>query len=478
MKKIVPIFILSLIICNATGLKAQMVTYSGPVEYHLELVKTAGGGGTDGGYDWNVNVNERQIIDGSFFVTFTGGATAGFSMFKLTSIEENISYVNTVNNEGNEQKTSQACYDDRLVFVKTATPGDSRTQRTSVNTSLVNPDKPVIEGGQMMFRGDKYTFMLMGKMKVNTSMETYTEETFPCLDTIIPPKTISNSTRVDIPIVISGEKTIETQDVLEGVYVKQNETSNDCNKCLGGLGRLVHGDVNCSYISKITTSWTLVKRNKECDAEVTYIKGDVKINGMPAKTGTVKVGAGDVITTGPKSRISLSLKNGNELYRLGSKSKLQLMLDPCNTHDIAPISKEQAMIKFINGKIIGVQMKPPPTDWTWFRTTVAGVRGQLIKPPKTFYTSVSTDLSGYLNLLIDPEKEELLIECGELPDEAVAFYLHFEDDEVKDFTVVNGSLKIEDTFQTKSKIVPEGTTTNKWDDGTIMSDVNISTKQN
>jgi hypothetical protein len=247
------------------------------------MIKTAGGGGTDGGYDWNVSVDERRIIDGSFFVTFTGGATAGLSVFKLTSIDENISYTNTVNNEGNEQKTSQACYDDRLVFIENVSPGDSRTQRTGVNTTRVNPEKPVIEGGQLMFRGNKYTFMLTGKMKVNINMETYTEETFPCWDTIIPPKSISSSTTRDLPIVVSGEKTIDTHDVLEGVYIKENETSNDCNKCLGGMGRMVHGNVDCSYISKITTSWTLVKRNKECDASVTYLKGDVKINGVPAQ---------------------------------------------------------------------------------------------------------------------------------------------------------------------------------------------------
>jgi hypothetical protein len=491
MKNLLAISFVLLLLNSFHHLKAQMVTYSGPVEYHLEVIKTANGGGTDEGYEWNVSVNEKQIINGSFFVTFTGGTTAGFSMFKLTSIDENIEYINTVNNEGNDRKTSQPCYDDRLVFVKTATPGDSRTKQSSINYTRANPEKMVIEGGQMMFRGDKYTFMLMGKMKVNMTVETYSEETFPCWDTIIPPKSISNSTTLDVPIAISGEKTIGNRNVLEGIYVKQNETSNDCNKCLGGLGRMVHGDVNCSYISKITTSWTLVKRNKECDADVTYIKGDVKINGMPAKTGTVKVGAGDVITTGPKSRISFSLKNGNELYRLGSKSKLQLMSDPCNTHDIAPISKEQAMLKFISGKVLGVKKKARlyredfdnDQDYylymsvnSWFHTAVAGVRGQLIKPPKTFYASASTDLSGYLNLPIDPEKEELLKECGELPDEAVAFYLHFEDDEVKDLTVVKGTLKIENANHIKSQTISEGNTTNKWDDGTIMSDVIISTK--
>lgn len=42
-----------------------MVTYSGPVEYHLEVIKTAGGGGTDGGYNWNVSVNESEYKHGN-----------------------------------------------------------------------------------------------------------------------------------------------------------------------------------------------------------------------------------------------------------------------------------------------------------------------------------------------------------------------------------------------------------------------------
>ncbi|MBN1416260.1 MAG: hypothetical protein JW973_14255 [Bacteroidales bacterium] len=491
MRNLVAIITLSFIYCNFSTLDAQMVTYSGPVEYHLEMIKTAGGGGTDGGYDWNLSVNERQIIDGSFFVTFTGGATAGLSVFRLTSIDENISYVNTVNNEGNEQKTSQACYDDRLVFIENVTPGDSRTQRTGVNATRVNPEKPVIEGGQLMFRGNKYTFMLTGKMKVNMNMETYTEETFPCWDTIIPPETLSNSTTVDFPIAISGEKTIDNRDVLEGVYIKENETSNDCNKCSGGLGRMVHGDVDCSYISKITTSWTLVKRNKECDASVTYLKGDVKINGVPVQKGSIKVGAGDVIETGEKSRIAISLHNGNEQYQLGSKSKLQL-INPCKPNTYNPSGKGQAVINFLGGKIFSHRCPGSYTrddfesdeEWgrfqsqniSWFRYGGAGVRGSIVKDPPIYFASVNPKMDYTLFPPSDPEKEELIPDYSTIPNDADAFYIHCENGEVKDFTVVKGSLKIEDTFQIKSKIVTEGTTTNLWDDGTTMTEIVILTK--
>jgi hypothetical protein len=470
----IPFIIILFIILAKLG-NAQMVTYSGPVEYHLEIIKTAGGGGTDGGYDWNISVNERRIIDGSFFVTFTGGAAAGLSAFQLTSIDENISYVNTVNNEGNDQKTSQACYDDRLVFVETATPGDSRTQRTGVNTTRANPEKPVIESGQMMFRGEKYTFMLMGKMKVNINGETYTEETFPCWDTIIPPKSMSSSTTLDLPIVILGEKTIDTHDVLEGVYVKQNETSNDCNKCLGGLGRLVHGDVNCSYISKITTSWTLVKRNKECNANLSFSRGDVKINGVPAKQGSINVGAGDVITTGTKSRMELRL--GNSTYRMGSKSKL-VFTDPCELKPREIKDPHASGLRIIRGRIYVLIKKTVGIGYDYapnMRTTASGVRGQLWNPPQSFFASADPDFVSFL-FQQDPEKEELIEGFENLPDDVSAFYIHFENDEVLDITALKGTIKIEDSNQIKNKIIQAGATINKWDDGVIMSDVIISTK--
>ncbi len=470
---------LLLLLYSVVELNAQMVTYSGSVEYYLEVSKTALGKGRDGGWNWNVSIDEKRILTGSFYVTFTGSAQSvgGLKMFKLSGIEENINYISTVNNEGNDERA-----------IGKDMPDESRSRKHAVSTTRVNPEKPVITSGFLMFHNGKYNIMLTGEMEVSISSELATEETYPQNR---PPKSVSETTTVKIPVAINGEKTSDNLKYLEGNSIQQNEQSDDCRVCIdGNFASMIHGDMECSYISKITTSWTLVKRaEKECDAEVTYIKGDVKINGMPAKTGTVKVGAGDVITTGPKSGISFSLKNGNEMYRLGSKSKLQLMLDPCNTNDIAPISKEQAMLKFIRGKVIGVKLKArleredfdneEDYYWymmanSWFHTTVAGVRGQqLIKPPKTFYASVDSDLLNYLNPPIDPEKEELLKECENLPDEAVAFYLHFEDDEVKDFTVVKGTLKIEDSFQIKGKVVQQGTTTNQWDDGTIMRDVEI-----
>jgi hypothetical protein len=482
MKSLTAILAFLFILFDFCNLKAQLVTYSGPVEYYLEVSKSASGEGTDGGWNWNIDISEKRIIRGSFFVTFSGMANGigGLNMYKLTGIEENIEFIQTVYNEGNDLK-----------YMGKEMPANERSRKLAVTGKRLSLDKPVIKSGFLNFQDGKYRIMLTGEMEVSITSELYSEETYP---ENRPPQSVTETKRVKLPVVLSGEKNSENLKYLEGTSILQNEQSDDCRICIdANFASMVHGDMECSYISKITTSWTLVKNaERECEAKVTYIKGDVKINGMPAKTGTVKVGAGDVITTGPKSGISFSLKNGNELYRLGSKSKLQLMFDPCNMNDIAPISKEQAMIKFINGKVLGVKLKArleredfdneEDYYWymsanSWFHTAVAGVRGQLIGPPKNFYTSTDSDLSGYLNFYIDPEKEELLKEFGNLPDGAAAFYLHFEDEQVKDISVLKGNFKVADSGRIKSKTVSEGSTTNLWDDGTTMRDVVITVQQ-
>lgn len=53
-------------------------------------------------------------------------------MFQLTSIEEDIHFENTVNNEANEEKVSQPCFNDKMVYKENVSPADSRTDRLAV----------------------------------------------------------------------------------------------------------------------------------------------------------------------------------------------------------------------------------------------------------------------------------------------------------------------------------------------------------
>jgi hypothetical protein len=485
MKNLVAIITLSLIYCNLSTLEAQMAMYRGTVEYHLEISKTANGGGIDGGYNWNVSVNEKQIIDGIFFATFTGKVIDSDpvrSGLSLSNIQESIQFTNNVNNEGNEQKISEACYDDRLVFKRNATPGESRTERFGVNWSRSEPDKKVIEGGNISFRNNNYYLTLMGKVKLNVSTENYSSLTQPCLDTVIPPKSISANTTLNFPIVIYAEKPFDNSDVLDGIYVQLDESGDDCNMSFGDLARMVHGDMNCSYVTKITTSWTLVKRTRECDATISYLKGDVKINGFPAKEGATKIGKGDVITTGPKARIEVKLSDGTT-YRIGSRTRLSL-INPCAT------SGEPSLGSLLRGKFYSkVRELTGGGNFSQRSITGAvGVRGHISPELPLFYASADPDfvpcvfqhdfpLPGCSTVQQeDPEKAELIDGYQSLPDSQTAYYLDFEDGIVRDLTALRGTIRVEDEMGIRSMDVPEGKTVTHWEDGTQMTEIVILTK--
>ncbi|MDX9930874.1 MAG: FecR family protein [Bacteroidales bacterium] len=486
MKNLSAIIALSFFCCSIPTLKAQMITYSGPVEFRLEVSKNAGGGGSDDGYDWNVSVNEKRLIDATFYVTFTGGTGGiqGLSAFKLTSVEESIDFVNTVSNTGEDQKSSQPCYNDRLEFTHKATPGDTRKRSTTVVSSRLNTGKPFIEGGQLMFRGDEYFLTMMGTLRMNITSENYNEEYFPCLDKQTPPKSVSQTTTIDFPIGIGTKMKLGNLDYLEGTNVVDNTVSDNCNQCIPGeLARLVHGDMQCSYISKISTSWMLVKRSEECDATIRFVKGDVKFNGVPATNGARKVGEGDVITTGPKSRIEVRLSDGS-CYRLGSKTKLVLSA-PCAK------SGKPSLIDVLQGKLYvkvneimgGDQSFNPNT-----RTAVTGRRGFLIPSQPLFYASADPDFvpcplpeskppsTSSSVQQHNPEKDELIEGYESLPENTTAYYLDLQDGIVLEVTALKGTIRIEDDMGIRSMEVPEGTTVTCWEDGTQMTEITILTK--
>lgn len=487
MKYLYSIIALSLFCCSSPTLKGQMVTYSGPVTFTLEVSKNASGGGSDDGYDWNVSVNEKRLINATFFVTFTGGVSgmSGFSAFKLTGVEESIDFVNTVNNTGTEQKTSQPCYNDRLEFTHNATPGDSRKRTSTVVSNRINTGKPVIEGGQLMFRGDEYFITMMGTLRMNITSEDYSEDYYPCLENQTPPKSVSQTTSIDFPIGIGTMMKLGNLDYLEGIHVTENTVSDRCNQCIpGDLARMVHGDMQCSYISKISTSWILAKRSMECDASLTYIKGDVKINGEPAIKGDRKIGEGDVIETGPKSRIEIRMADGSA-YRLGSKTRL-VLYNPCATSDKSTIS-----FKLITGKIYAAVAKIVGGDLRDFNPnvrTVAGVRGSLDLAKPLFYASADPGFVPYSQpennppstgpheQQPDPEKDELIEGYQSLPDIMTAYYLNYEDGIVLELTALKGTIRVEDDMGIKSLEVPEGKTVTKWNEGTQMTEILILTR--
>lgn len=248
-------------------LNAQLYTYSGEVKIRTERITIAFGSGSDAGYDWNVNVDEKWIIDGTFFVSFSGylrNVPHGMPlMFKLTSIDrQNFNFENSASNEGNEQKISQVCYDENARFSHKATPGDSRSYTKGLRSSIIESDKPLIEGGVLSFHNNKYTINLMGKFKYRTEGLESTERSLACSDTQLTPTSLSFNETLEFPLGISGNGTIENPKVISGFFTPVDIANTDCSNCTGSLSSFVHGDMECAFINKIDISWSLTRN---CD---------------------------------------------------------------------------------------------------------------------------------------------------------------------------------------------------------------------
>ena len=273
MKKIIIFLIVFATLFIAQDAYSQPITYSGFVEYKQISTTIAKGSGSKG-YNWNVDFDDKYIIEGTFYVTFTGGVSPmpPISMFELTSIEEDIHFEHTVNDEANEEEISTSCYDGKMVFKRHASPGDSRTYKLAVKSIRLDPEKPCITGGYLGVINDKYSIMLFGEIKADVTFITYESETFPCLDSNPPPHSLTYTSKMDIPIAVFAEKVFDGSNILEGRSVVTDIHSTDCN--LGSVANMTHGDVDCAHDANITVSWTLVKRTKceELQERIDFIK--------------------------------------------------------------------------------------------------------------------------------------------------------------------------------------------------------------
>ncbi|MBW6534216.1 MAG: hypothetical protein K0B11_04365 [Mariniphaga sp.] len=59
--------------------------------------------------------------------------------------------------------------------------------------------------------------------------------------------------------------------------------------------------------------------------------------------------------------------------------------------------------------------------------------------PKVYFASANPDLNSLFFVPPDSGKEELIPALNSIPKDASAFYIHCENGEVKDFTVVKGT---------------------------------------
>lgn len=491
--KILAIFFFSCITLNATS---QQVTYSGPVEYKFIRTKTTKGNGNSG-YNWNVDINEKYIIEGTFYVVFSAiGSPAGFTMCQMTSIEEDIHFENSIKNEASEERISQGCSDDLNKSTRTVSPGDSRIYKQTVNHVRLDPKKPCIGQGTMTITSPnstgkkepssgKYSVMLGGVIETEMTSETYSERKFACNpDRNTPPDIISQAMKMPIPVSIVFEENFDGSEVLTGKQVILDNHRTDCGPG-SPYANMTHGEVDCAFDESIVVSWTLIKRTKECDANLSSIKGDVKINGAPVKDGNIKIGAGDMISTGGKSRLKVDLPDGSKMA-VGSNSSL-ILADPCNLNPQKSniVNPFRLWLSAVNWKI-GVALGVKKGFEIRTGTAVVGVRGQ-IAPERKYYTPDDNNVeirSGphpdfHIEWIeIDPEKESIIKELGVLSGHKIVFYLHSDSEGVHDVTAIKGDLELERTFSSEKMIVKEGTTVNSWADGSAFGEIYIRNKIN
>ena len=115
----------------------------------------------------------------------------------------------------------------------------------------------------------------------------------------------------------------------------------------------------------------------DCQAAVSFIKGDVKINGQQASVQTVSGSEleGGTITTGRKARVEVVLPDGS-VVRLGSNSSLTL---PPNMCQEAKAQQERRRVMQILMDAGMIYARPAPREPFEIKTSnaVDGVRGDL-----------------------------------------------------------------------------------------------------
>ena len=488
MKTRISIFSILLIFFIVQDATSQEITYKGHVTYKHSKTTTAMGGGSDKGYNWNVDINQNYVVEGRFSVEYTGGLSpVGVAMFQLTNIHENINFQNTVSTRANEEKISQYCYDDLMRYTRTETPGDSRTYKLNINSEKTDPEKASVSQGNLTIisppsnnkkepTDGKYTIMLIGNIKTNVATALYDERKFPCLEEENHTSSSNrNTVKMDFPIVIHIEEDFDGSDVLIGESVVTDLHSTDCSGCLGSVARMVHGDVTCAFDETTTVTWCLVKRTKKCEPVITYLKGDVKINGEPVKQWGRGIEEGDIIETGSHSRIEIRTGN-DEAIRLGSKSQLS-WFDHCKPRK--PMTNKEAFLSAMTltkGQMYAIVSRIVGKESTFevkTRTCGVGVRGQLIPASNTYYASADPY---FLQEESNPEKAELIEGYQYLSDTQTAYYIHFEDDVIKDISNLKGSVRITDPEGLRKLDIPEGATITQWENGTTMSEIVILTK--
>lgn len=237
----------------------QVVKYVGTVKYSEEIHCSGTGGGSDNARRWNSSGIKARTKTGTINVTFVKGFGSDELGMALYSMESNVARFELSHgmfSEGYFEEVQQTCVDWEKKKSRVVKPGKSGKTKSQERSELTGV--PVAEGS-LQFDAGYYNLNLVVNMQELIYSSLNSESRDPCQSKNPPPINENFILEIPSPVVIVGEGKIEKPSYISGKVVIEDISNNECS-CPGLDLYHVYGDMECSYSSKITVSWDLVKQ--------------------------------------------------------------------------------------------------------------------------------------------------------------------------------------------------------------------------
>jgi len=270
-----------------------------------------------------------------------------------------------------------ATWEDRQKGTRKVSPGHTGKMTTTLDTKGYKGETSL----DLYVDEESGTFTLLGQGEVKAPQPAFkSEEVFRDACSGKTDRKTENLTYPDTGAMwffnVQGEftgNTISGTEILEDDTTipegeKDTPTSNAHMSCNFPIFR----SAPTEYLKRKTVSWNFRRVGEDdCVGMVTYISGDVNINGQKSDIGPVPLREGSRIETGPNGRILIVFPEQGVEYRFGSNTSLELP-DPCHKENLPPDRLIKGLIYSIISKIKGGRGAPPQLS---LGNCPSGVRG-------------------------------------------------------------------------------------------------------
>jgi len=362
--------------------ESKKVRWKGMAHYHYDYKKL---------YQWNAdnqncslkaNSDWNSALDVFMIVSFEGREGGSASEPKTKA-----AYYLLVNTDCQWKRDHEICagkveinaatWEDRQKGTRKVSPGHTGQMTTNLDTKGYKSEASL----DLYVDEESRTFTLMGQGEVKAPRPVFkSEEVFCDACSGETDRKTENQTYPDTGAmwffnvqgkfsgnVISGTEILEDDAAIpEGE--KDTPTCNTHMSCGFPTFRLAPTE----FLKRKTVSWNFRRVDEDdCLGMVTYIRGDVKINGKKTEIGPVPLSGGSSIETGPEGRVMIVFPEQGVEYRFGSNTSLKLP-DPCKKVRVSPDKLLKGMLYVLLSSLVGSTEKPFRINCGWGGS---GVRG-------------------------------------------------------------------------------------------------------